>query len=87
MARPTGAIISTVATLSTKAETTPAKRDMATATHMTLGVFFKIRSARRLGILDSMKRATVPMVPASIMRTFQSIAEKTFFAGMIPRIT
>ena len=34
----TGAIISTVATLSTKAETIPAKRESATTTHFILGI-------------------------------------------------
>ena len=87
MASPTGAIMRTVATLSTKADTMPANRDMATATHITLGVFLSIRSARRLGILDSMNRNTVPMVPASIMRTFQSMALAIRLTGMMPRAT
>ena len=55
IARPTGAIIRTVATLSIKAETAPAKRDIKIITHITVGHFSKIISARRFGILDSMK--------------------------------
>jgi len=73
MASATGATISTVATLSTNAEIRPANTDSATATHMMLGVFFSSRSAMRSGILDAMNSETVPIVPASIMSTFQSI--------------
>ena len=83
----TGAIIRTVATLSTNADTTPAKTDSATATHMTLGVFCSSRSAMRSGIFDSMNSATVPIVPASIRRTFQSMAEKTDPSGIAPETT
>ena len=84
IARPTGAIISTVATLSTKAETTPANSDIATATHITFGVFLRIISAIRLGIWDWMKRETVPIVPASIRRTLKSMASLSEASGTIP---
>ena len=83
----TGAIIRTVATLSTNADTTPANTDSATATHMTLGVFCSRRSAMRSGIFDSMNSATVPIVPASIRRTFQSMAVKTEASGIAPETT
>ena len=83
----TGAIIRTVATLSTNADTTPANTDSATATHMTLGVFCNRRSAMRSGILDSINSATVPIVPASIRRTFQSMAVKTEDSGIAPETT
>lgn len=55
MASPTGATIRTVATLSINAETAPEKRDMKTATHMTLRDLSRRRSAIRFGIFDSMK--------------------------------
>ena len=55
IASPTGAIINTVATLSIKAETAPAKRDIRIITHITVGHFSKIISAKRFGILDSIK--------------------------------
>ena len=83
----TGAIIRTVATLSTNADTTPANTDSATATHMTLGVFCSRRSAMRSGIFDSINSATVPIVPASIRRTFQSMAVKTEASGIAPETT
>ena len=73
MASATGATMSTVATLSTNAEISPAKTDSATATHRMLGVLFRRRSAMRSGILEAMNSDTVPIVPASIIRTFQSI--------------
>ena len=52
----TGAIISTVATLSTKAETMPAKSERATTTHLTFGIFEIRISDMSCGILDSIKR-------------------------------
>ena len=55
IARPTGAIISTVATLSMKAETAPAKRDIRMITHLTVEHLSRISSARRFGIFDSIK--------------------------------
>ena len=69
IARPTGATISTVATLSTKALITPAKRASAVTAHITLGVLVIISSARRAGIRLSMKRLTRPMVAAIIIST------------------
>ena len=69
----TGAIISTVATLSTKAEITPAKSDRQTAAQRTLGTFSITRSASKEGILLSMNRATKPMVPAIISSTLKSM--------------
>ena len=87
MARPTGAIMRTVATLSTKADTIPAKSESAAAAHMTFGVFRSSRSAMRPGMRDSMKSATVPMVPASMRRMFQSIAPGTIMGGRMPEMT
>ena len=55
MASPTGAIIKTVATLSIKADTEPANKDIKMITHITLEHLSNIISARRLGILDSIK--------------------------------
>ena len=52
----TGAIIRTVATLSTKAEIMPANRDIATTAHLTLGILEMSTSDISCGILDSMKR-------------------------------
>lgn len=52
----TGAIIRTVATLSTNAETIPAKRLMQTTAHLTLGIFDIRTSLISCGILDSIKR-------------------------------
>src|SRR5699024_6800813 len=51
----TGAIMRTVATLSTKAEIIPAKRLRDTAAHWTVGTFSIMRSAMRSGIRLSMK--------------------------------
>ena len=74
MARPTGAIISTVATLSTKALMTPAKRASTVTAPRTSGTWRISCSARRRGIRLSMKRETVPMVPAIISSTLKSTA-------------
>ena len=41
----------------------------------------------RSGILDSINSATVPIVPASIRRTFQSMAVKTEDSGIAPETT
>ena len=74
IARPIGATMRTVATLSTKADMTPAKSvSMATA-HMVFGTCFIIISDIRRGILLSMNRVTVPMVPAIMSRTLKSMA-------------
>ena len=83
-ARPTGATISTVATLSTKAEIRPLNRLRATMAHLTLGVIFSSPSAMRAGILLWMNSSTVAMVPASIMRTFQLMAPAALFRGRMP---
>ena len=72
----TGATISTVATLSTKAEITPANRDSTTTSHLTLWIWETRMSLIRWGILDSMNRNTVPMVPVIIRITFQSICPR-----------
>ena len=69
MARPTGATMSTVATLSTKALMTPANSASIHTAHLTSGTRTMSISARRAGILLSMNSATVPMVPAIISRT------------------
>ena len=74
MARPTGATMSTVATLSTKALMTPAKRASIHTAHFTLGTRTMSSSASRAGILLSIKRETMPMVPAIISRTLKSTA-------------
>ncbi len=84
IARPTGAIMSTVATLSTNAETTPANSDITTTTHITLGVFCISNSAMRLGIWDWMNSETVPMVPASIKSTLKSMASASVPSGTSP---
>ena len=68
MARPTGATIRTVATLSTKALITPAKRARAQTAHFTLGTLVIRISASLAGMRLSIKRVTVPMVPP-IMRS------------------
>ena len=52
----TGAIMRTVATLSTNAETMPAKRLMQTTAHLMLGIFDIRTSLISCGILDSIKR-------------------------------
>ena len=82
-----GASIKTVATLSIKAEIKPAKRDRHTIIHFTFGTSLMILSAMRCGILDSVKRATKPIVPAIIKITFQSMAKKTSLKGSIPKST
>ncbi len=77
MVKATGATMSTVATLSIKAEIMPANRDKAMIAHLTLGVLRIIKSASRAGILDSINKETIPIVPAIIMMTFQSTAKNT----------
>ena len=52
----TGATIRTVATLSTKADITPAKSESAIIAHLTLGIFAIMISARSAGIFDSIKK-------------------------------
>ena len=55
-ARATGAIMSTVATLSTNAETMPAKSERQTIAHLMFGIFEMRMSDMSCGIFDSMKR-------------------------------
>ncbi len=80
----TGATISTVATLSTKAEMMPENRDKATMAQRTVGVFSRIMSASKAGMRDSMNKETIPMVPAIIKITFQSIKPNTICRGTMP---
>ena len=85
-ASPTGATMSTVATLSIKAEMRPAKRDMLIVTHMTLGHLSSRISAIKLGILEAIKKSTRIIVPVIIRRTFQLITERRLEKGRIPAI-
>ena len=89
IARPTGAIMRTVATLSINAETAPEKSDMSMITHITLGHLSRMMSAIRLGIFDSIKKKTTNMVPPIIMRTFQLTTERMYIKSLriIPRTT
>ena len=87
MARAMGAIISTVATLSMKADTNPANSESMMTAHLTLGTFSRSRSASSCGIFDSISSATVPMVPAIISSTLKSMAGSTFETGSIPETT
>ena len=82
----TGAIIRTVATLSTNAEMIPANRLRETAAHWTLGTLFMIMSARRSGIWLSMNICTRPMVPPIISRTLKSSAPMICLNGSIPEM-
>ena len=56
MARATGAIISTVATLSTKAEISPAKSERARTIHLTELTRAMMKSLSCIGMRESMKR-------------------------------
>ena len=60
IASPTGATISTVATLSTNALTTPANSASTVTAHLTLGTFTISTSARYAGIRLSMNSVTMP---------------------------
>ena len=73
IAKATGATISTVATLSIKADTTPAKTAIATIAIFTFLNFESITSAMRIGIFDAMKKDTMPIVPVIIISTLKSI--------------
>ena len=84
---PTGASISTVATLSTKAEITPEKIDRAITAQQALPTFDKIISASLDGIPVSINKLTRPIVPAIIMITFQLIFGSTCPAGRTPKMT
>ena len=57
---------------------------MITTTHMTLGDFCSSTSAMRLGIRDSINSETVPMVPASIIKTLKSMALPRLCTGTMP---
>ncbi len=74
MASPTGATISTVATLSTKALMNPASSASTDTAHRTSGTWAMSSSASRAGILLWIKRKTVPIIPAIISRTLKSTA-------------
>ena len=74
MASPTGATISTVATLSTKALMNPASKASTDTAHRTSGTWAMSSSASRAGILLWIKRKTVPIIPAIISRTLKSTA-------------
>ena len=87
VASATGAIIRTVATLSMKADISALKSERNMTVHFMLGALLVMISASREGIPESMNRETVPMVPAIIMITFQSMAPGTFDTGSIPRTT
>ena len=69
MASPTGATIRSVATLSTKALTTPAKRLSTVTAHMTFGTLHIIISASLAGMRLSIKSVTVHMVAEIISST------------------
>ena len=69
IARPTGATISTVATLSTNALMTPANSASTVTAHLTLGTLTISTSARYAGMRLSMNSVTVPIVPAIMSST------------------
>ncbi|MPM45520.1 hypothetical protein SDC9_92207 [bioreactor metagenome] len=69
MANPMGATMSTVATLSTKALMTPANRAKAVTASWMLGTLVMRISAKRKGILLSMNKVTMPIVPPIINNT------------------
>ena len=58
-----------------------------TVAHCTVRTRRRIRSARRAGMPDRIKNQTVPMVPAIIMITFQSMAWARPERGTMPRTT
>ena len=87
MASATGAIMSTVATLSTNADTMPAKRLRAMIVARTVLTLSSSTSAMSDGMPVSMKIDTRPIVPAIIISTFQSIAPGTAPGFKMPRIT
>ena len=84
MARPTGATMRTVATLSIKAEITPANRDIRMMTHITFFDLSRRISARSPGMPDSIKYSTMIMVPTIIIRTFQLIVPGSSRTGSTP---
>ena len=84
IASPTGATISTVATLSINALIKPANRDIKIVTHITFLDFSRSRSAKRFGIWESIKYCTMIIVPEIIMRTFQLTVAGKSDNGSIP---
>ena len=86
-ARPTGATISTVATLSTKAEMRPENRLSATMAQRTSGTSLSSPSAMRCGMPLWINSSTIAIVPASIIRTFQLIAPIAAPTGSMPSTT
>ena len=80
----TGATIRTVATLSIKAEISPANRDMKIVTVRTLPDFSRRISAIFAGMPLSIKKSTISMVPHIIMSAFQLTAPGTACRGRIP---
>ena len=71
-----GATINTVATLSTKAEITPANPANKMIAHLVEETLLIIQSANNEGMPDSINSETTIIVPAMIMKTFQFIAEE-----------
>ena len=69
IARPMGATMSTVATLSTNALITPANRDSTVTAHLISGTLEINISASRAGMRLSINRVTSPMVPPIIRST------------------
>ena len=82
----TGAIISTVATLSIKALTIADVTASKTFIHLTLGDIFIIKSDILLGILLSINKLTVPIVPRIINSTLKSILGIISLTGNKPNI-
>ena len=80
----TGAIIRTVATLSTNAEITPANNDRKMVTIQTLPDFSSSVSAMRIGIFDSIKKKTITIIPNSMSSTLKFRTDGRFAIGTIP---
>ena len=76
MSNAIGATISTVATLSTNAETIPANAANKMIAHLVEETLLIIQSASHAGIPDSINSETTIIVPAMIINTFQFIAEE-----------
>ena len=83
----TGAIIKTVATLSTNALTIPANTAKYIVIHLTFFFLLLTKSAILFGIFESINRLTVPIIPSIINNTLKSILENTLFTGNIPNTT
>ena len=69
IAKPIGASIKTVATLSINAETTPLIMQTITKQISALGIFVISMSASFAGILDSINKPTIIIIPKSINKT------------------